>query len=139
MLFLEVQKGFFHITFNNDDQFWALQCLFLFVCCFFSCFVILFIALLPRVSTYLAPLRFHFVRTSFSFPAMSHSMDNFFLQSACADGIKKKVVDTVTVVNDFWSCFIEQIYARTVLLRLFLTFQAFLIWRRCWFKNSNPV
>lgn len=53
----------------------------------------------------LAPLHFHFVRISFSFPAVSHYMHNFFLQSACADGIKKRVVDAVTVDNDFWSCF----------------------------------
>lgn len=59
---------------------------------FFLFFVTLFIASLPGVSTYLFPLHFHVVRVAFSFPAMSYSTDNFFLQTVCADCIKNHLL-----------------------------------------------
>lgn len=109
------------LTFNNSVSLMGtlVSFLCLFFCSLLFCFVILCFALLPRVSTYLAPLHFHFVRISFNFPAMSHSMDIFFLQSACADSIKKRVVGAATVDNDFWSCFIEKIYATIVFVSTF--------------------
>lgn len=108
----------------------------------FFLFVTLFIASLPGVSTYLFPLHFHVVRVAFSFPAMSYSTDNFFLQTACADCIKKPLVSAVAVYlgNSFWSCFIQKRYVRScVLLVLYLSyiqasdvwFQASLMWTRC--------
>lgn len=64
-----------------------------------------------------------FVRISFNFPAMSQPMDNFFLQSACADGIKKRVVDAVTVVNDFWGSLLKKYMQELFCLHFFLHFK----------------
>lgn len=100
---------------------------FLFVCLWFIVlFCYFFIALLPRASTYLAPLHFHFFRISFSFLAVSHSMDGFFLQSAYTDGIIY-IVGAATIDNDFWSCFIEKkIFKNCVNTFFFLRFKLFL-------------
>lgn len=101
----------------------------------------LFIAPLPRVSTYPLALHFHNVRVSLSFLAASHSTDNFFLQTACAGCNKKTFVSVVAVYlgNSFWSCFIQNIhieklcYASTI----FHPSLQHLIWRCCWFKSTK--
>lgn len=121
-------------------------------CMCISCLSFLLFCLLLRCIgyplTFLFPLHFHIVRVSFSFSSMSHSTDNFFLQTACADRIKKAFVSAVAVYlgNTFWSCFIQKIHVRScVLLVLYFilhsgiwcVFQASLIWRCYWFKSTK--
>ena len=112
MLVLEVQKSYLHvITLNNNDCCWSSYCV--------SPVLSLclknktkqtkkkpatkqqtqhFIIPLPTAHTYPSfSLCFHIVRVPFTFPAMSYCTNNFFLQTTCADLIKKTFVSSVAV------------------------------------------